>query len=353
MSKRIELLREHYAPKWDDVHEARLLQRVLDEAKRPPRRERRVWHFAAIGAGVVAVAAGTFLLLGPSIRSHQVPSGSQVSAKVEPTPSLAKPPKSSVLKFVDGSLAVLQAGASVNCEHQSAESVRLSQASGSVHYEVHPNPARPFVIQAKSVRVEVVGTAFDISVGDTVAVQVTRGRVRVVDGVRTVELGPGEAIEVMGVNAGSQAIPNADTAKKLAPPPETQAVREANPKSSHSVEGLLREADEARRTGNSALAAEKLASLVSEFPNDARTASAMFTLARVEESRGRHARAAELFAQIDRRAPKGALAEDALAGQARAHQNAGNLAQAQAAARKYLERYPFGPHAARMRQVVE
>lgn len=349
MNKRIELLRDHYTPKWDDLHEARVLQRVLEEVHQPVAKSGKNWRgLAGIGLGVVAAAAGVFLFLGSTVRPLSV-------ATTGNTEAAKNHAHTSVLKFADGSHATLETGAIVDCVHQSTASVLLSQQTGAVHYDVRPDVSRPFVVLARGVRVEVVGTAFDVSVSDSVQVRVTRGRVRVVSTGRQVELGAGEEMRVVENGSATAASGTAVEAPNGVPgaTPVTRSPHAEGvaAKAQNSIEDLLAQADDARRRGNSALAAEKLTQLAKAYPRDPRTPSALFTLARLEESRGRHARAAELFGNVSQRAPNGPLAEDALAGQARALKSSGNLPAAQKSAAEYLRRYPFGPHTARMRQI--
>ena len=82
-------------------------------------------------------------------------------------------------------------------------------------------------------------------------------------------------------------------------------------------------------------------------------ARALFTLGRVERSRGRHAAAAEAFARCYKVAPHGSLAEDAVAEEAASWKSAGDNARAKMAAKRYLDLHPAGAHAARMLPLVE
>jgi transmembrane sensor len=79
----------------------------------------------------------------------------------------------------DGSRVELNHGAEVEIFfNESVRRVRLER--GEAHFKVSPEPGRPFRVEAGSVRVEAVGTAFSVLYGESaVEVLVTEGRVRV------------------------------------------------------------------------------------------------------------------------------------------------------------------------------
>jgi TolA-binding protein len=88
------------------------------------------------------------------------------------------------------------------------------------------------------------------------------------------------------------------------------------------------------------------------FPRDKRAPLAAFTLGRVLlEDLSQPGRAADAFRRAQQLAPKGPLASDALAREADAAQRAGQADRARQLAARYLELYPSGPQAQRLRKL--
>jgi transmembrane sensor len=322
-------------PPWDDLRERRVLQGALELGRgRLARRRRRLP--VAVGSALVAAAAVAVLAWW---RPTAHPNATGASSN-------AVKPAGSVIDLPDGSRAWPETGARLRVAEQRRDLVHVVQVSGSVVYDVTHDPERSFVVQAADVRVSVRGTRFSVALADEwVDVRVERGRVDVHDGARTTALVSGERLRVhawTATAATSGATSSAEPAAAVvasepaapAPAPVTAA-------------GLLARADEARRAGRTAEAAEALRSLVGRFPSDPRVPVALFTLGRLESSLGRPAAAAEAFARCRRHAG-GSLGEDALAEEATARVRAGDAATGQALARQYLHGYPTGTHARRM-----
>lgn len=91
------------------------------------------------------------------------------------------------VQLADGSQLVLAQDSAVSVKYSSALRL-LTVQRGQAYFEVRHNPRRPFVVQAGTVRVTAVGTAFNVarSDEDKVTVTVTEG---VVDVVRLPEPG--------------------------------------------------------------------------------------------------------------------------------------------------------------------
>jgi transmembrane sensor len=255
----------------------------------------------------------------------------------------------SSIALADGSVAHLSAGAHVDVDHQGPEFVRLLQGSGSVRYEVSPDPARRFEIDVRGIEVRVIGTVFTIAVTHaSVVVSVERGHVEVDSGDGVSELGPGDVLQVELEH---------DTAREEdaeATPPEPAAATPARLPATppQTPDALLQRADAARADGRLADAAAALRTLVRQYRDDPRVYSAYFQLGKVERSRGRHRTAASAFAACVRRAPHGALAEDARAEAAISWRDAGESRRARSTAQAYLQHYPKGAHAARMHRML-
>ncbi len=133
----------------------------------PTQPRRRRWRVAAslVAACLIGVAA-----VQVSIRYADTPPESLVyqTAAERSTTDLAD---GSHIQFNQHSRAEVRFEAGAR---------RVSLQQGEAYFEVAPDPARPFVVAAATVRVEAVGTAFNVRhAGDAVEVLVTEGTVRV------------------------------------------------------------------------------------------------------------------------------------------------------------------------------
>lgn len=351
---------------WDEVRQRRVLGRVEAAVQaRAVARTRGRWVMGAAGAVAAAAAVVLALVLPGDPREREgaltVPAlaGADPSAGLEPAsaPTVASPsipfaawPE---LRLPDRSVAQLRHGARVDVDVQQPELVRLVQHGGEVRYEVAPDRARTFVVEAAGVEVRVVGTIFTVALSDDpprVAVEVERGLVEVDNGERVAELGPGDRLSLETEPASEDEAEDEVVVLDGAEPGPThpRPTRAAAP----SVEALLAEADAARARGELSRAAAALSELVRRHGGDPQAYSAYFQLGKVERARGRHAAAAAAFAKCWKRSPKGALAEDARAEAAVSWHAAGRDAEARRAAEGYLARHPGGTHQARMQSLL-
>ena len=328
-----------------------MLAGLLDkrrEAQAEVRRPR--WRIA-----VLVPAAAALLVLGAVVWVvHPWRSGAD---SVATTPS-AVAPSESTMALADGSRAVLAADASVQVQEQRPERVHLLQRRGSVRYEVRPDPSREFVVRAADTVVRVRGTIFVVDVRDgAVEVQVQRGRVEVEHGGTKRDLVVGESLRVptaAGAPApealGGARIPRPRRRRRAAAPsfPDDRSTEPVVP----SAASLQAAADTARIAGDNAQAATALERLVALHPRDPRVPDALFSLGRVERSRGRAGASARAFERCYATAPGGPLAQDALAEAAQSWASAGNDPAAREDATKYLRRWPQGVAAARMRAIA-
>lgn len=137
--------------------EAALAERVRRRAQRP-------WLFGALAAGL-AIAAfwGVGVLPQPSAAPtyRVIPSNAQQ------------------LTLADGTIVELNANSAVEPAFTAHER-RVRLVRGEAHFAGVKDPARPFVVEARSIAVRAVGTAFNVRL-DPAAVQllVTEGTVRV------------------------------------------------------------------------------------------------------------------------------------------------------------------------------
>jgi len=343
-SEAAELAKKEVAPPWDELRAARVQRLVVTELSVDKRKARRVGAtrlrrpLAWLAAAVALVGLFVVLLVA---RKHD---GAGISR----------------LELADGSLALFDESARVVPELVSDTRVELRQFAGSASYDVTPRPTRTFVVRVDDVRVEVLGTAFRVEKDEAnIRVVVTRGRVRVTRGARTVELTAGEQVtltEDKPVAAAEAELPPADattTGVQTTPSATPSAVASAEPLPSAEApaptEGaaeLFRRADEARAAGNQAEALKLLRLLVKTHPQNGRVTLASFTIGRIEAQRGNFEAAAAAFESCGSAMSGEALAEAALARSA-----GGQSAQAKALADQYLKRFPNGARAPEMEKL--
>ncbi|MDD5307510.1 MAG: FecR domain-containing protein [Deltaproteobacteria bacterium] len=320
---------------WDEVRERRVLARILSSwgtARRRP-----VLWAAGIGTAVAGIALA--LAFGLS------------SAKIGLLPPAGGRSQETILPLADMGRAALGRGVRISPEPQADGSLRVVQSLGRVRYEVDHAQGRRMVVVADRVEITVVGTVFTVDAELTrVSIRVERGRVRVDDGPRALEIGAGEELAV--------ALGGATTAPAKNKPPvpsRVESVRPAEPDAPRAISmgDMLARVDEARRRGALARAATLLEEAVRSHQDDPQTAVALFTLGNVERARGNHIRAAEAYRRCWSFAPNGPMAEDARAEAAASWAAAGRADLSSDDARRYLSIYPGGVHASRMRRLAE
>lgn len=161
---------DRLAPEWRPAHSA---QPNPDLLARPGPRPRSIpWHFAVVALGAAAVlAAGVFFL--------RTPAPTAAPAKPATTAGVNVIPLSERLTLPDGSIVELNHGGKIAPEFSPGER-RVRLVRGEAHFTVTKNPARPFLVEAGTVSVRAVGTAFDVLRAEaSVAVLVTEGKVHV------------------------------------------------------------------------------------------------------------------------------------------------------------------------------
>lgn len=153
----------------------------------PPGRHR--WRGLLVPGIAAAAAVVVLVAFGHSWRQAVVPSAPASAAKtyLRVNERQALP---------DGSLVELKDGSHIAVEFSAAE--RRVRLTGEAHFTVAKNPARPFLVEASSVTVRAVGTAFNVR-HDAAAVEVV-----VTEGTVRIDLpapAPGEAIAAAGTVA--------------------------------------------------------------------------------------------------------------------------------------------------------
>lgn len=387
MDEYVRAARDRPEP-WDRLREQRVLEGTLerldkedaDQVPVVPRRSRLRWLIAAGVAGLLLVGGAlTWMLLGraedPGARSS-----AQEATRAAPAPN------PSVIRFADGSEAVVYPGGRVVVREQHATRILLDQLAGAALFRVTPNPERRFEVAAEGLTIRVVGTRFKVTIlpAKWVRVEVERGLVEVEYEGQTVRLGTGDSLQVnrdalarVGVRLPAGPAPRgvapADSLGQTPPRPAPRrrrptvspgpamavilparpaaTVAKAQKEERDWIAATMRQVDAARRAGRYAEAVRLIRGLIAKYPHNWRVSTAAFVLARIEHARRRYATAAKAYALYRRRSPSGPLAEDALAGEARARRAAGQRTLARGLARMYLKKYPRGTHAKAMRSV--
>jgi transmembrane sensor len=346
------------APLWSAEHTERLPGRVLAERRR-----------RAVVRGVASLGAGLSLVAGLWFFSPKSP---EVAANAPALASAAPSAAERDFALADGShVSLLAAGSRVEVLEQSAARVRTQLGAGSARFDVRHDPARVFEVESGDVKVRVLGTAFSlVREGALTRVAVERGAVRVewsggqaflsagqsglypppageADAVK-----PPEAAAELGSNVGEEAASWRKLAKRGAYADAFKALGPSSKGVLNEPSDLMLAADVARLSRHPGEATRFLSRVTDQFPRDKQAPLAAFTLGRVLlEDLGQPGRAADAFHRAQQLAPKGPLASDALAREADAAQRAGQVDRAKQLAQRYLESYPTGPHAARLRKL--
>jgi len=384
-NERWQEIRRDLDPSWDELRERRVLGRVLTDvriAKRAQPTTRARWMVAGAGLVAAAAAALVFWSAEPNVEGTARQSRTRLSAAAANVVPAVSPPHeapanvgllapkapvgTSTLRFADGSVAQLWADAQVVSSAQSAEEVVIEQQAGRVRYEVPSDEQRRFVVHAKNVSITVLATVFEVEMRMTeIEVRVLAGQVQVAQGERSLSLNGGESVRLTGPEETATEAKAAEPrdqsrrhrAGRVKPQDSKVAHRkvDAAPEEAAALDAIgmsLREADQARRTGDLEGASRVLQALIAEHGGDPRASRASFTLGRVERSRGRHREAARAFEACLKSDPKGPLAEDALAEAAVAWSAAGDLPRSRALAHEYLTRFASSTHSARIRTLL-
>lgn len=346
MDELVQKTREAMEPTWDEMREARVLSRILEQVEREdeemggrtqafrvskPGQKRQLWW---AGAAVAIAAAASLIVWNSQPSAPPTPvQAASVSPTVEDLPAGV-----SEIVFSKGTRARLAPGAQVETLEKTGQVIELRQMAGRVTYEVDPARGFKFRVHARDVLVEVVGTVFEVNLDvSSVEVQVTRGVVQVTEGDREVQLKAGDDLRI-------------STSEPEIEEPESERRK---PTPAEVVTWLMSRADKARRAKDWPSAASSLKKVIEGYPNDERSLNAMFTLGRVERAQGNHDAAVEAFRAVQKQGKGSALLEDALAEEAISLAQGGNFKVARQRARMYQARFPTGPHAGRLSKLLK
>jgi TolA-binding protein len=379
---------------------------LLAELSEPPPARRQVARRVAGALAGLALAAAVLLWV-VARRPQALTFSVDGSLGVAQAWLAAPEPRALDVRFSDGTALTVQPGARARVVDVDDRGARVALERGELHAEVRPRPAGNWWVIAGPFTVHVTGTRFDVRWDpdtERFALGVTEGNVRVSGAIagdnRPVRAGemlvvslPRARLEVLSVGRLAEAdqldspeevTPSAVASVTLATAtPSAQAdlvQRERAAAGWHELAraGRLREAylaaeagnfsaecdvasssellllgDGARLAGRSDRASQALLTLRRRFPQDPRRAAAAFALGKVAfDQRHAYAEAAEWFSTCIREQPAGSLAREASGRLIEALRNAGDSAGAEQAARRYLTRYPDGPHAQTARSLL-
>jgi transmembrane sensor len=317
------------------------------------RRARRLLGVSTAGA-LCVLAVAFWTLRSPSEVAKQLPTMARLGL---------------LFSLADGStVTALDQGSRVVTHAVSPHRVELDLVAGGAQFDVAPDQAREFRVNAGRVTVVVLGTQFTIKLrGEHAQVAVQRGQVRV-DWERGQQLLTlGERGTFPPTEARGESTPVAEPeAPALAPGPAPAAIPpsvdwrslarkggfvsayrvirdKARPAALADLDDLLLAADVARGAGHAAEAVPYLNRAMALHNGDSRAAVAAFTMGRIRQADlDDPAGAAAAFAQVRTIAPQGPLAEDALAREVECRFQAGDKMGARTLAEEYLRTWPAG-----------
>jgi transmembrane sensor len=368
LAREIEAARQELAPQWNEQRSARLYAGTLQLKRR-----RTVRRTAAASFGAIAAAA-------------------LIAVAFQRTDDSQAPVASNehTLRLADGSFAKLVGSRSeLEVAQNTPARVGLRLLSGRAHFEVVPNTARSFSVEADPYRVEVIGTVFDVERDEhQVEVKVTRGKVRVYGPMGAQDVAAGQTqhfdlhataarpavVQPQVVQPPAAAVPDPNLEEESAMLREEHGVRArrvakrggsalpswrslsqsgdyeaayASLSRGEHVEDepqtLMDAADAARLSDHPQSAVQYLERVVQGHGRSPVAPLAAFTLGRVYlDKLGQPDRAAQAFERARALAPTGSLAQDALAREVEALSKGGNANKAYLRAQEYLERYPNG-----------
>ncbi|MEP1778984.1 FecR domain-containing protein [Reichenbachiella sp.] len=149
---------------------------------------RTLMKYAAVAALVTTISIGLWQIEDTTLPADQMPV--TMIEKVNPKG------QKSTIHLPDGSKVVLNAGSKLTYPQSFDASVREIRLEGEAYFDVARDEAHPFVVNAKNIAVQALGTAFNVNTrNEKIDVALTHGRVKVSvtkDNTKNVILEPGE-----------------------------------------------------------------------------------------------------------------------------------------------------------------
>jgi TolA-binding protein len=210
-----------------------------------------------------------------------------------------------------------------------ATTVRIVR--GAMRFEVEPGRTVPFSVESDAVRVEVLGTVFEVE-GDEVRVERGRVRASTLTGASAVVLGAGEEWSVSAVEHAA-----------IEPEPAASAVASASaPVQAIEARASLARARRHLASGEVAEAKGLVQRVLSLKLSPSLDAEARTLLAECALVGGDPKEAARRYAEVASKHGDSAAGENALFAAARAAQSSGQRDEAKRLLEQYLGRYPSG-----------
>ncbi|MEI6276942.1 MAG: FecR domain-containing protein [Prolixibacteraceae bacterium] len=141
--------------------------------------------YAAVFTALFALGTVTFLLTRSHTITQEQMAISAPAMKIIQT--VANPAEITSVVLPDGSSVRMNAGSTLKYPEKFTGSERKVEFLGEAYFEVIHDAAHPFVVEMKNIRVEDIGTSFNILAypgKDRIEVNVTDGSVRLVDSNR-------------------------------------------------------------------------------------------------------------------------------------------------------------------------
>jgi transmembrane sensor len=331
---------------------------------------------------------------GASFEVSGVPGrvGHWVSAKERPV----------ALQFSDGSSVGVEPGARVRVTSVDEQGAEVVLESGHAEFAIVHRSQTRWSVAAGPFSVRVTGTRFRVEWSaseEEIRVDVQEGAVRVsgplLDGERSVVAGqklvasarrielsqrPPNTVALEAPSAPHSADPRANAEPAVRPPPSAASSPKEIPPtwqllarkgryrdalaavgsaheavlSSASSDDLLLFGDAARFGGQIGLGERAYLMVRNRFGGSNAAALAAFSLGRLSfDQRAAYGASAKWFSTYLSERPGGTFAAEAAGRLIEAHQRSGNASGARAAASRYLQRFPNGPHASLARTVLE
>jgi transmembrane sensor len=362
----MEASREDVRPRWSGERARSVLGGVRGRLRR------RRWA-RATAAGLAAAAMALFMVLG----GGRATVGRAPVARVDAPATAAARDWTATRTDPSGDLRLIEA---------SPARVVVRVERGAARFEVRRAGPRLFRVEAGSVAVQVLGTAFTVArAGDGAEVSVEEGRVRVFWAGQYADLGAGAretfprpgmglaadagatAEEPVAVAVAVAVAPQAPVAPRAAPARSPRAwaalaeagryddayaaLRVSGGPAARSIADLLLAADVARLSHHPEAAVDPLRRVLDGHRDDPRAPLAAFTLGRLLlDDLGAPLDAARAFARARELDPDGELSEDAMAREVEAWSRAGEGERARSLAATYLVRHPDGRRARSVRR---
>jgi TolA-binding protein len=401
VGKRVASEQDQSGPSLDEDRGLARFREVVDAGVVQPKRSRR-WLAAAFVAALMAVVA---VFAWPRSSLTFAVEGGRALAVAE----WIDAQDVTQVQFSDGTKISALTGSRWRVSDTTPVGATVQLERGELTADVYSDRDTRWLVDAGPFSIRVTGTQFTTSwnpVDEVFELVMHEGSVvlsgPVVGGQREVRAPEHLRVEVgnkklalvgsstQPSSAASAAAPEPPAANEEpepapetpAPPPEPSATADAAPKidawitlaqsgeyakalarvqelnaaslvASESAPRLLLLAQTARLGGDQALAARALSALAKRFPDSVQAKTARFLAGKLHFDRGRYEQAVTELSAYTSSAPSGAFAGEAQVLLIVALHRSGRVSEARTLAGPYLKRHPDGPHAARIRSILE